>query len=519
MTRARRRPGRSTAVPAAAPAPAPATGAPRVVAATVVLTSLAAILERWWFPRAWNETGNPASVFYFGDVPAYLSYARAIALGQPYDNGIPFHPPGWPWTLSWVVGLVTSAAALKFAVAVLSGLGVGLAALLAWRLVGRGAMLATALLGVFHFGHIVAGSVPNSEALFGVLVVLALLAAERWFSAAGTRAALTAAALTGAVAGLAALVRAEFLLGGLLLAAAGWWQSRGRGWHGPAACLAGLALVLVPNTVANWTSLSAFNASHTRGFPGPLPRLAPVTSYGAFNFAMANHERADGGPNRDHPLLDACAAEDARLLEAGGLELACPAAYELYVDGYGIGAAWLLRHPLDTAGLWARKAWYAAGALAQGYMADDFGGGTSGVRRRVDMIDPAGRLLLPLHLALLVAGLVLLRHRPVALLLVGVPLATVTAATLLFYGYVRLVIPYLPAVWICQGAALAALGARVAPPAWQRRAPAAVLALAAVLLLVEGARLDTPRALQVDGTRQPDGTLLQDETLTLTRTR
>ncbi|MGE3188618.1 MAG: hypothetical protein AB7H88_12365 [Vicinamibacterales bacterium] len=520
MPAARRRPAPPRPRPAATPSAGPAAG--RLVPAAALAATLAAVLERWWFPRAWAETTSVASAFYHGDVPAFVAFARAIAVGEPYDNGIPFHPPGWPWTLSWLVGLVTTAATLKLVAACLSGLTVGLAVLLAWRIAGRGAMLATALLGPFHFGHIVAGSTPNSEALYGLLVVASLVAAERWLTGAGDGGDDAAARVTGwataagALAGLAAVVRAEFLLGGLLLVAAGAWTGRARRWHPAVACAVAFGLVLLPPTVANWRSLSAFNAAHTDDFPGPLPRLALVTSYGAFNFAMANHERADGGPNRDHPLLDACSEQATDVLDSGGLELACPAAYRLYVDGYGIGLGWLLGHPLDAAALWWRKADMALGAFAQGYMADDVGAGVDGVRRRVDMLDPAGRLLLPVHLLLFAGGLYLLARGPRAWLL-AVPLATLAASTLLFYGYVRLVIPYLPIVWICQGAALAALGARFTPAAWSRRAPAIVLAVGLGLLAVEGVRVGAPRAVTLDGPHLPDGSLAQDETLTVRR--
>src|SRR5688572_26726005 len=65
-------------------------------------TMVAATLERWWFPRAWDEAGQLASRFYFGDARAYLSYAVALVDGETFDNGVPFHPPGWPFVLSAV---------------------------------------------------------------------------------------------------------------------------------------------------------------------------------------------------------------------------------------------------------------------------------------------------------------------------------------------------------------------------------------------------------------------------------
>ena len=49
----------------------------------------------------------------------------------------------------------------------MSGASVGLAALLGYSLGGRGVMIVTSLLGIFHFGHMVQAAAPNSEPLYG----------------------------------------------------------------------------------------------------------------------------------------------------------------------------------------------------------------------------------------------------------------------------------------------------------------------------------------------------------------
>jgi hypothetical protein len=232
---------------------------------------------------------------------------------------------------------------------------------LAARLAGAGAMLAAALLGTFHFGHVVQGGVPTSEPLYGMLLVLVLLLADRWMvtklrleptserPSVGT----SEASLLGALVGFTSLVRPEFLVCALAIGFLR-WRSRA----GPPRLLEvgayaiGVCLALAPTTVWHWQSLSAFNTSRAGRIAGPLPRFAPVTSYGAFAFAVANHADADGGPNRDHPLLVAESPSDDFISSEGQLDFASPAVYELYVHGYGIGLRWLVTHPGEAAALW-----------------------------------------------------------------------------------------------------------------------------------------------------------------------
>ncbi len=508
-----------------APTPAAVTAPPigrRHAALVALAATVVAILERWNFSRVWSEAGSLTSAFYYGDAPRFVEYAIAIAQGRLFDNGIPFHPPGWPLALAGLLqlaGAVTPAgatvpvAAVKILLAVLSGAGVGLAVWLAYELAGAGAMLAVALLAPFHFGHLVEAAVADSEVLYGLLVAGALAAMWRWLDHASRVPAVWAAA-AGALSGMAMLVRAEFLAGALLLLATAAW--RRRRWV-ELACFALLwGAVLSPTAVWHWRTLSAFNRSHAGRVAGPLPRFAPVTSYGPFNFAMANHEQADGGPNSDHPMLDQCTEQHDAALAAGQLDLSCSAIYELYVDGYTIGATWLLSHPGAALALEWRKLAMTAGFLAQGYLADDIGAGIDGTRRRVDMLDPARWWLMPVHLALLAGGLVILRRQPVALALVAAPLVALTASVLLFYGYVRLGVAYLPVVWIAQGAAVAWAAGRIGGGARARRSTVmGVLGAMALLAMLDLTQAGVTRQVVLDGPRDPAGLVVQDETLDL----
>jgi hypothetical protein len=497
--------------------------------------TIAAFLERWWFGRAWGEQASLTSVFYYGDAPRLTSYAIAILKGQSFDNGIPFHPPGWPLVLALFLrgsgavhggDVVVPVAAVRMFLAAISALAVGTTTLVAYEIAGIGAMLAVSVLGAFHFGHIVEGTVPNSEALYSLGIAVFMWTSRRWLADdqgfERTHGYNGWAALTGVVAGSAMLVRAEFLACVVVIAAADWWR-RGRtirALAGLGSFFAAFVLVLLPATVWHWKTLSAFNASHAGRVAGPLPTLAPVTSYGPFNFAMANHSEADGGPNRDHPMLDQCNQETDVMLAAGELDLACPQVYDLYVHGYRIGGLWLIAHPDEAIGLMGRKIGYMIGFLAQGYLFDDIVAGVSGVRRRVDMLDPDNYALVALHLLLIAVGVVVLRKQPVVLWVLAAPIAGLVGATLLFYGYERLGVVYLPPVWVAEGVGIAAIGRRVGRNVLSARsAVAVVLATMALVLSLEFARRDDLRTVTLDGPRTATGVLVDDETVRVERVR
>jgi hypothetical protein len=505
---------------------APVQPVPATVKWTVcAAATAAAILERLWFPRAWGEAGSLTSAFYYGDAPRFVDYALAVIDRRTFDNGIPFHPPGWPLVLAAYLKLTgvhggadpISVGAVKLFVACLSGATVGLGTIVAGELAGLGAMFAVAVMGPFHFGHVVEGSVANSEALYGLLLTAAMWTASRWIRQEAARPAVFAAA-TGVASGAASLVRPEFLAGAVILGAFVVKSRRAAAARQVAVFALAYCAVLLPTTVWHWRTISAFNAAHVGRVAGPLPRFAPVTSYGPFNFAMANHENADGGPNRDHPLLDRCNDETGARLTAGQLDLECAAVYELYVDGYRIGAAWLVAHPIAALNLLLHKLEFTAGFLAQGYFVDDLGAGVDGVRRRVDLVDPAHWSLLPVHLLLAIVGGVALRRRPVAVAVLTMALVPLLGSTLLFYGYVRLGIAYLPPVWILEGAGIAALAAWISKAHVANvRTAWSVLAAIAVLCVWQGIAVTDRRAVTLEGDRTPDGVLIQDETLDIIR--
>lgn len=460
----------------------------------------------------------PASRFYFGDTRAFLDYAAALSAGERFDNGVPFHPPGWPLFLSvlfrvfgWSDDAPPDPLVFKHIVAFISGTSVGLAALLAYILGGRSVMVITSLLGIFHFGHMVQAAAPNSEPLYGLLIVLVLLGAIR---------ARTPGWLLGLLAGFASLVRAEFMLAAGLLAlwlAVG--QAGARQDKRAALFALGFVLALLPTTILNWRSIAEFNHTRAGRMPGALSRFAPVTSYGAFSFANANHERADGGFNWDLPSLEPSADADVRLLEGGALDLARPPVYRAYVDGYAMGARWLASNPADAIRLFGKKLAITLSALDYGYLLDNVPSRLRGTRRPVDQIDLETSWLTVAHLMLILGGLWIAAATASARVLLF-PVMTLLAASLLFFGYVRLGVAYLPVLWILQAFALTrVLAAIPLGPVGRRRMEFAAAGLVVLLLVLEWSAAGRPRALMIDGLVDESGRLVEDQQIEIERVR
>ena len=399
---------------------------------------------------------------------------------------------------------------LKHFTAVISGASVALATLLAYRVGGRSVMIATSLLGTFHFGHMIQAAAPNSEPLYGLLIVLVLLATLR---------AATPGWVLGGLAGFATLVRAEFALCAVLVAAWLWFSDDNRRRRRTALFVAGVIVTLLPTTIWHWQNIDAFNRTREGRMPGALPRFAPVTSYGAFNFANANHERAEGGFNWDLPAMAPSDDEAVRLLEGGQLDLSRPPVYHAYVDGYRMGVAWLLSNPGPAIALLGRKLAITLSVFDYGYLLDNVPVPVAGTRRPVDQIDLGTSWLGLAHVVLAAYGLWLAARNRRTLVLI-LPVITLMVSTLLFFGYVRLGVAYLPVIWVLQALAVARL-LRAIPvgPRWQPRAERAALALVVVLLIAEQSAVKRSRVLLIDGFEDDRGQLVEDQPMVIERVR
>lgn len=460
----------------------------------------------------------PASRFYFGDARAFLDYAAALSAGERFDNGVPFHPPGWPLVLSflfrafgWSTDAPPDPMVLKHVGAVISGVSVGLAALVAHVLGGRGVMIVTSLLGIFHFGHMVQAAAPNSEPLYGLLIVLVLSGAVR---------PRTNGWLLGMLAGFTSLVRAEFCLSAILLAIWLAFDKAAVRRHRRAVFFTlGFLLALVPTTILNWRSIDDFNQTRRGRMPGALPRFAPITSYGAFSFANANHERAGGGFNWDLPSLVPSDAEAAGLLEEAQLDLARPPVYGAYVNGYSMGATWLVSNPAAAIALVWKKLAITMSVFDYGYLLDNVPTRLRGTRRPVDQIDLATSWVTVAHVVLVICGLWIAATKPTTRVL-WFPVVTLLASSLLFFGYVRLGVAYLPVIWILQAlAVIRILSAIPVERRWHRRAEFAAAGLVAVLLLGERAAASRPRVLMIDGLVDDNGRLVEDQQIEIVRVK
>ncbi len=479
---------------------------------------LAAWVARVLFLLCQPDAHAPTSLLYWGDAQTYLQSAMASMRGVAWDSGIPFHPPGFTTFLAGMLRLLGApsspgdldAFALKIVLALLGAFTVGIFYLIARRLAGRAVALAALPLAIFSFGHCVQSTTVNVEGTFLLLELAFVLGAielearlrrdatrhgvtagTRQSAAASRQRALTPrdrrlllAASLGLLAGAAALMRPEFLLAVLLTAAVLLYTGRRRARLPIGVLLLATILVLVPWTIRCYHNIDAVNRANAARLPRPLPRLVVVSAGGPMNFATANNDFAGG-------------VFDTRLIEhfipnraSTALDLAQPEINRLYIDGYRIGLAWIFSHPGRAIALVARKCAFADGALALGYLPDNFPAGLTGERRPVDQFVPRSKVMLWVQLALCLVGVWRLRGRiarvPAALLLAPA-IATLTVIVA-FFGYVRFGMLLAPVFWILLGAGLLAIVERVPWPRFvggdAGRVNRAVVALIGLLLLI-----------------------------------
>lgn len=200
-----------------------------------------------------------------GDYAWYHATANLIADGkffvEPFrlaaegiETPSASHPPLWPLVLSPVSALGgTGEVAHKLVGCGVGALVIAAVGMLARRIGGERLGLTAAALAATYPVLISADGALMSEALYGLLVALALIAAHALYE----RASLAHAVLLGALIGLAALTRSEaLLLLGLLAAPLAFrgrptWRARA-GLLG-AAMIATL-LVLAPWSARNWAA-------------------------------------------------------------------------------------------------------------------------------------------------------------------------------------------------------------------------------------------------------------------------
>lgn len=257
----------------AAPPPAPA----RIPPWPLLALFAVALLVRVLFWRATPDSAWGYSALYKGDAPLWLEYAQALHDGQPFELGLPIHPPGTGYLLAalWN-GRPSGIGFLRLAFAAQGALVVALAALAAWRSFGARVALGVGTLCCFSTGLLLLSGSAGSETPYLVLV----LAAFSLFEGVRRRPRWRPLAALSALHGLACLFRVEHALFftlflGLL---AGVWLRAGcafpRVVRGLAVALACFLLPLVPWQAKAWGSIGRFNTEEPRRGPAEEAAVA-----------------------------------------------------------------------------------------------------------------------------------------------------------------------------------------------------------------------------------------------------
>ena len=500
-------------------------------------------MHRLFFLYSNRDREWPFSIFYEGDSEAYYRFARAVLAGKPYDEGLPFHPPGFAYFLAQVHDWLGAGAAtasvphieVKIMLAAFSSLSVGLLYLLIRPYLGRTVAILSSLFAAYHFGLYVLALAPVTEGAYLTLLLGTWLLFSRGMSSAVTApdaepkdSVLVTVAL-GLMCGGLALTRAESMLLPFVLVflcALGWWLGR----RDPAgdsvplslACrpwillLVTFGFALLPWTVRNHRALTELNQSYGDRLAEPIPTFVPITIYGPLNLALANNELADGTFSRDFM--------SSQKLQ-GNLDLEDPQHLDFILHGDRHARKWILENPADFLSLVGKKWELVSRTLTMGWTQWNWPGGLDGLRRPVDIFTPESTVLRPFWGLYLCLGVVLCA-------LAGPEsrrwLGLVAAASLIgfisitmFYGYVRHGLLMLPLVFSFAGVSTGVLIDRGFAVVRDRESPSkqglvALGVLVLMMALLEFSGRDANRNFEATGSTIPGSHKLnRDQPITL----
>lgn len=431
----------------------------------VVLTLLAWI-HRIAFLLSNKDRAWPFTIFYEGDSETFHLFARSILEGVPYDGGIPFHPPAFPYFLALVHSILGAGPgsgpvphlAVKLIMALVGSLSVGLIYVIARPYLGKLLALATSILCLYSFGLYVIAVAPVTEGFYLTLLLTTVLLWSRRLShplssimptKAGSPSRFIFPGLfLGLLIGLLTLTRAEGLLVGSILwgiGIAGAIKSRSISLRSALTpwilTLVGFLIVLTPWTIRNAKRLSEINRRTAALGMEPLPTFVPITAYGPLNFALANNDEADGTFSRkilpfgDEAVLNLSYAEHRHL----------------FLHGYSVGLHYIVDDPGGFVSLLLRKWGIFFEAWKLGWTQWNFPGGLDGLRRPVDIFVPHSYAALLLQVSFAVLGMVLLLSAPGGTRRWGWIVLIFTLSgmltTGLFFGYARQGVLLLP-LWL-----------------------------------------------------------------------
>jgi len=220
-----------------------------------------ALLLRVLFWQATPDRSWPYSAWYKGDAPVWMQYAQALRGGQPFELGLPIHPPGAGYLVAalWN-GHESGIPWLRLVWALMGALVVVLVYAAVLRAFGFAVAVVTGYLCAVSTGLMILGSSINNEVPYLLLVVGSLAL----FDGAGTSARPLRLGAFAALNGCACLFRVEHVLCFALFTAilmlswrreVGLASSAGRAGLAVAAFL----LPLVPWHVAAWQGIERFN--------------------------------------------------------------------------------------------------------------------------------------------------------------------------------------------------------------------------------------------------------------------
>ena len=220
----------------------------------------AALAIRLFYWRATADAAWPHSAGFKGDALLWLEYARALREGQPFELGLPVHPPG---TAYLIAALWSGSGGFGLLKAVWCAMGAAAAALSSAAIARAFGATPGAIAGVVMAGS--SGLLMLSTSLNVETPYLALVAAGFWLLPgvadvpAGPRLVAWAA-----LQGVACLFRVEHVLFVVLALAFMAMRALRRGSLGRAAVVVAIAtvafiLTLVPWQMSAWRAVARFN--------------------------------------------------------------------------------------------------------------------------------------------------------------------------------------------------------------------------------------------------------------------